>query len=177
MPLAPLPLWFIDRFCILWGDTGAKSERILWIIQITLFGKHLLRFLWLCFHSNWLPFYSFSYLLFRKWHHWIHRNLILFLGMNSPSYFQHRYPVTHRCHSIYNMQTVEDTTSSVWLICPCRYYICIWNQFWWWWWWIVFCGMVDRRKAFSLISSGTIVRDPHHRESPTRREKWTWVQA
>ena len=51
-----------------------------------------------------------------------------------------------------------------------------------------FCGIVDRRKAFSLISSrdhcqltderrlalfpaGTTVRDPHHRESPTRREQ------
>ena len=28
-----------------------------------------------------------------------------------------------------------------------------------------FCGMVDRRKAFSFI-----VRDPHHREPPTRHE-------
>ena len=37
-----------------------------------------------------------------------------------------------------------------------------------------FCGMVDRRKAFSPISrfpSGTIVRDPHHHESPTRCEQ------
>ena len=34
-----------------------------------------------------------------------------------------------------------------------------------------FCGMVDQRKAFSLISSQTIVRDPHHQESPTRREQ------
>ena len=34
-----------------------------------------------------------------------------------------------------------------------------------------FCGMVDRRKAFSLIPAGTIVRDPHHRKSPTRREQ------
>ena len=31
-----------------------------------------------------------------------------------------------------------------------------------------FCGMVDRRKAFP---AGTIVRDPHHRESPTRHEQ------
>ena len=35
-----------------------------------------------------------------------------------------------------------------------------------------FCGMVDRRKAFlALFPSGTIVRDPHYRESPTRREQ------
>ena len=32
------------------------------------------------------------------------------------------------------------------------------------------CGMVDRRKAFSLFPAGTIVRDPHHRKSPTRCE-------
>ena len=32
------------------------------------------------------------------------------------------------------------------------------------------CGMVDRRKAFSLFPAGTIVRDPHHRKSSTRRE-------
>ena len=46
-----------------------------------------------------------------------------------------------------------------------------------------FCGMVDRRKAFiALFPAGTIVRDPHHRESPTRREQGLslrriWVQA
>ena len=35
-----------------------------------------------------------------------------------------------------------------------------------------FCGMVDRRKAFiTLFPAGTIVRDPHHREYPTRREQ------
>ena len=32
-----------------------------------------------------------------------------------------------------------------------------------WWWWIGFCGMVDRRKAFSLISS----RDHCQRSSPS----------
>ena len=32
-----------------------------------------------------------------------------------------------------------------------------------------FCGMIDGQKAFSLICSH--VRDPHHRESPTRREQ------
>ena len=34
-----------------------------------------------------------------------------------------------------------------------------------------FCGTVDRLKAFSLFPAGTIVRDPHHRKSPTRREQ------
>ena len=31
-----------------------------------------------------------------------------------------------------------------------------------------FCGMVDR---LVLFPAGTIVRDPHHRESPTRCEQ------
>ena len=30
-----------------------------------------------------------------------------------------------------------------------------------------FCGMVDR--CLALFPAGTVVRDPHHRESPTRR--------
>ena len=34
-----------------------------------------------------------------------------------------------------------------------------------------FCGMVDRRKAFSLFPVGTIIRDPHHRKSLTRCEQ------
>ena len=34
-----------------------------------------------------------------------------------------------------------------------------------------FCGMVDRRKALALFPAGTIVRDPDHRESPTRHEQ------
>ena len=33
-----------------------------------------------------------------------------------------------------------------------------------------FRGMVERRKAFSLFPAGTIVTDPHHRESSTRYE-------
>ena len=35
-----------------------------------------------------------------------------------------------------------------------------------------FCGMVvtDERRL-ALFPAGTIVRDPHHRESPTRREQ------
>ena len=34
-----------------------------------------------------------------------------------------------------------------------------------------FCGMVDKRKSFNLFPPGIIVRDPHHRESPTLSEK------
>ena len=35
-----------------------------------------------------------------------------------------------------------------------------------------FCGIVERQKAFlALFPAGTIVRDPHHRESQTRREQ------
>ena len=43
-----------------------------------------------------------------------------------------------------------------------NYFSLVWM--WWWWWWIVFCGMVDRQKAFSLISS----RDHSQRSSPLR---------
>ena len=39
-----------------------------------------------------------------------------------------------------------------------------------------FLGIVDRRNAFSLFPAGTIVRHPHHRESPTRRERSEPVQ-
>ena len=38
---------------------------------------------------------------------------------------------------------------------------------WWWWWWMMMncsCGMVERRKTFSVISS----RDHYHRSSPSR---------
>ena len=36
------------------------------------------------------------------------------------------------------------------------------------WWWIVFVvWLTDKRRLF-LFPAGTIVRDPHHRESPTR---------
>ena len=28
-------------------------------------------------------------------------------------------------------------------------------------------------RGLALFSAGTIVRDPHHRESPTRREQYT----
>ena len=34
-----------------------------------------------------------------------------------------------------------------------------------------FCGMVDQRSRLVLFPAGTIVRDLHHRESPTRREQ------
>ena len=33
-----------------------------------------------------------------------------------------------------------------------------------------FCDMVDRRKGLALFPAGTIVRDPHYRESLTHRE-------
>ena len=35
-----------------------------------------------------------------------------------------------------------------------------------------FCGMVDRdERRLALFPGGTIVRDPHYRESPTHREQ------
>ena len=36
---------------------------------------------------------------------------------------------------------------------------------------ICFCGTVDRRTRLALFRAGTIVRGPHRRESPTRREQ------
>ena len=51
-----------------------------------------------------------------------------------------------------------------------------------WWWWIVFVVWLTDERRFALFPAGTIVRDPHHCESPTRREQdlnlyRTWVQA
>ena len=37
-----------------------------------------------------------------------------------------------------------------------------WWWWWWWWWWIGFCGMVNWRRVFSLISS----RDHSQRSLP-----------
>ena len=34
-----------------------------------------------------------------------------------------------------------------------------------------FWGMVDQRRLLALFPAGTIVRDPHHCESPTRCEQ------
>ena len=34
-----------------------------------------------------------------------------------------------------------------------------------------FCGTADRRKTFDPIPAGIIARDPHYRESPSRREQ------
>ena len=41
---------------------------------------------------------------------------------------------------------------------------------WWWWWWIVFVVWLTDERRLALFSAGTIARDPHHRESPARRE-------
>ena len=45
---------------------------------------------------------------------------------------------------------------------------------WWWWrwrWWIVFVAWLTDGRRFALFPAGTIVKDPHHRESPTCREQ------
>ena len=52
----------------------------------------------------------------------------------------------------------------------------------WWWWWIVFVAWLTNERRLALFSPGTIVRNPQHRESSTRREqslnlRRTWVQA
>ena len=48
--------------------------------------------------------------------------------------------------------------------------------------WIVFLVRLTDERCLALFPAGTIVRDPHHRECPTRREQGlnlrrTWVQA
>ena len=45
------------------------------------------------------------------------------------------------------------------------------QSFWWWWWWIVLVVWLTDERHLALFPAGTIVRDPHHRESPTRREQ------
>ena len=42
---------------------------------------------------------------------------------------------------------------------------------WWWWWWIVFVVWLTDERRLALFPSATIVRDPHHREPPTRRKQ------
>ena len=58
----------------------------------------------------------------------------------------------------------------------------VWWWWWWWWWWIVFGVWLTDKRCLALFPAGTIVRDPHHRESPTRSEQGlnlrrSWVQA
>ena len=37
---------------------------------------------------------------------------------------------------------------------------------------VCFCGIVDQKKRrLALFPAGTIIRDPHHGEFPTRREQ------
>ena len=40
-----------------------------------------------------------------------------------------------------------------------------------------FYGTVHRRKRLAMFPAGTTVRDPHHRESPTRREQGLNLRA
>ena len=48
-------------------------------------------------------------------------------------------------------------------------------------WWVVFMLWLTDERRLTLIPAGTIVRDPHHHESPTHREqdlnlRKTWLQ-
>ena len=47
----------------------------------------------------------------------------------------------------------------------------IWTVWWWWWWWwwMVFVVWLTDERRLALFPAGTIVRDPHHYESKTRR--------
>ena len=55
----------------------------------------------------------------------------------------------------------------------------------WWWWswrlWIVFVLWLTNERHLALFPAGTIVRNPHYRESLTQREQClklhrTWVE-
>ena len=57
-------------------------------------------------------------------------------------------------------------------------------RWWWWWWWrwIVFVVWLTDERRLVLFPARTIVRDPHHRVSPTRREQGlnlrrAWIRA
>ena len=48
--------------------------------------------------------------------------------------------------------------------------------------WIVFVVWLTNERRLALFPGGTIIRDPHHRECPTRLEQGlnmrrAWVQA
>ena len=50
------------------------------------------------------------------------------------------------------------------------------------WWWIGFGVWLTDEKCFALFPAGTIIRDPHHLEFPTRRQqdlnlRRTWVKT
>ena len=58
------------------------------------------------------------------------------------------------------------------LVCLCESYrvsetCCAWQ----WWWWIVFVVWLIDESHLALLPARVIVRDPHHRESPTCREQ------
>ena len=60
---------------------------------------------------------------------------------------------------------------------------CWWWWWWWWWrWWILFVIWLTDERRLALFPAGIIVRDPHHRISPTRHKQGlnlrrTWVQV
>ena len=49
-------------------------------------------------------------------------------------------------------------------------YLCQWHASSLWWWIVSVVWLTDERR-FALFPARTIVRDPHIRESPTRREQ------
>ena len=47
-----------------------------------------------------------------------------------------------------------------------------WWCWWWWWWWrIVFVICLTEERSLVLSPARTIVRHPHHSESPTCHEQ------
>ena len=42
------------------------------------------------------------------------------------------------------------------------------SRWWWWWWWIVLVQWLTNERCLALFPGRTLVRDPHHCESPTQ---------
>ena len=58
-----------------------------------------------------------------------------------------------------------------------KYFYIIW---WWWWWWVFLVVWLTDERRLAICPAGAIVRNSHHRESPTRFEQdlnlhRTWV--
>ena len=47
----------------------------------------------------------------------------------------------------------------------------IYSSWWRWWWWIVFAEWFTDERCLALFPARTIVRDCHHRKSPTHCEQ------
>ena len=89
-----------------------------------------------------------------------------------PAYFKRQIFGTMHCS--HNANTCfQNRLSFFWTIISDRVWWWWWWWWWWrwWWWWIVFVVWLTDVRRLTLFPAGTTVRDPHHRESPTRRKQ------